>query len=219
VPAGAGALAKVSIVSDGVVLYLSGGIPKDSERVGTFSWLPGELEVLRRALAPLRPRFLDPSARDDDLGDAQATFGRDVLQVQLSDAVLVDARAKRGIGVGAEMLLAKTLRIPVVTLAPPDSHYRRRDLTFLGQQLDSWTHPFVAALSDYIAADIEEAAAWLLVMLRDPKAHVKGPEVIEVAIRHYASTQLGRDETMRSFLEESPELLEIEPAGLLRAVV
>lgn len=206
-------------MNDGVVLYLSGGIPKESDKVGTFSWSTDELQALRRTLAPLRPRLLDPSARDDDLSDAHATFGRDVLQVRVSDAMLVDARAKRGIGVGAEMLLAKTLQIPVVSVAAPDSHYRRRDLTFLGQQLDSWTHPFLEALSDYIAVDIEDAAAWLFATLQRPQARVKGPEVIEAAIHHYVSTQLLRDKTMRSFLGSRPELLQTESVESRRAVI
>ncbi len=199
-------------MSAGVVLYVSGGIPKTSDHAATFSWSPDELDVVRRHLAPLKPTILSPALRGDDLRDPYATFGRDVLQIKISDAVLVDARSKRGIGVGSEMLLAKTLGIPVVSITPPDSHYRRKDLTFLGQQLDEWMHPFVAALSDFVAADINEAAAWLLRSLKDRRARIKGPELIDEAIDHYLRTQLPQDGAMLAFLQSHPKLVKSEMA-------
>ena len=183
-----------------MVIYVSGSLPKRSDKPGAFSWTASELAALQQRLRPLRPTLLNPSSRMDDLGDAEAAFGRDVLQVRLSDAVVVDARAKRGIGVGAEMLFAKTLRIPLVSLCAPNSHYRRTDLTFLGQALDEWTHPFVFALSDFVASDVDEAADWLLGHLHKPHAHIKGPEVIDDAIAHYTRSQLAQDDEMRSFL-------------------
>jgi hypothetical protein len=192
-------------MTSGVVIYVSGSLPKNSDEVGVFSWTATELAMLCDRLAPLRPTILNPSSRGDDLRDPEAAFGRDVLQIRLSDAIVVDARSKRGIGVGAEMLLAKTLSIPLVSLCPPGSHYRRSDLTFLGQNLDEWTHPFVAALSDFIAPDVEQATDWLIANLPKPQLPPKGPEVIDETIAHYMQTQLHRDPEMGAFLRACPE--------------
>lgn len=182
---------------DPTPIYLSGSIVKVSDGPGAFSWSEAEIAELKQRLKPLRPQILNPSLRADDLADPLSTFGRDALQVRLSKAVMVDARSKRGVGIGAEMMMAKMLRIPVVSVAPMDSHYRRRDITFLGQGLEIWTHPFIAGLSDFIAEDPAEAANWVFTCLSEPgPGQVKGPEFLTEMMEYYLQTQIENDPEM-----------------------
>jgi hypothetical protein len=183
-------------------IYLSGSIVKVSDGPGAFSWSETEIAELKQRLSPLRPQILNPSLRADDLADPLSTFGRDALQVKISKAVMVDARSKRGVGIGAEMMLAKMLRIPVVSVAPVDSHYRRRDITFLGQGLETWTHPFIASLSDFIAEEPAEAAEWVFTCLSEPQPRqVKGPEFLTQMMEYYLETQVENDPEMHGVIE------------------
>ena len=136
-------------------IYLAGNIKKGKEDLHDEVWTEEHQRILQKNIPSIKLIFLDPASRSDDLSDQVSVFGRDMFQVFSSNIVFVDARSKRGLGVGAEMMFAKMNHIPVITWLPEDSHYQRKQIHLLGQQVESWIHPFVYNLSDYMAPSLE----------------------------------------------------------------
>jgi hypothetical protein len=138
-------------------IYLCGGIRK-TEQERKVVWTEEDKNTIRRILGSVE--LIDPQ-RTPELTDPMIAFGCDLKDVRDSDALMVDMRQKRGIGVGAEMTVAKMLGKPVVAVAPRNSHYRRDRLDHFGEEIRNWTNPFIFGLSDKIAGSVEEAAEWI----------------------------------------------------------
>jgi hypothetical protein len=192
-----------------IAVYLSGSIKKGSADTRESFWTEVDMRDIESAFSPRRTVFLNPATRADDLSDFLSTFGRDLLQVFCSDAVLVDARDRRGIGVGAEMAFAKMHSIPVVAICPVGSHYNRGEFTFLGQRLEGWVHPFVFGLSDAIVETVADGARWLVDRFADGRRQpdtVIGPDRFMDAMQHYVSTQLTNDHEMARLVHTSERL-------------
>ncbi len=191
-----------------IAIYFSGGINKgknDSNK--TLLWSENDIEKLRMLLDSVKLISLNPLTRNDDLSDSLSVFGRDLMQVYLADIIVVDGREKRGIGVGSEMLFAKVLGTPLITICPEESHYNRRDLEFLGQQIDHWIHPFIEAQSDYICSTIEEVADYINKnIIGLDNTQVKNKDYIDKAMLYYYNTQLERDKPMLNLMKASEKL-------------
>jgi hypothetical protein len=130
-----------------------------------------------------------------------------MLQVYSSDLVLVDARERRGLGVGAEMMWAKMHRLPLVIWSPKNSHYHKEQAELLGVEVDHWVHPFVESLADHLAEDLESIAEWMVRFLEGGTA-VKGPEDIQGAMRYYLEQQFERDTPMQKAASTNTALRE-----------
>ena len=142
-------------------IYLSGSIRKGvgDPRSPDYFWTREDEEFIH-ANAGVPVELLNPAKTDIRRQDFALNFGCDLYLVSISDVVLVDARREKGIGVGAEMMFAVQRGIPVITWAPPDTHYRRPKVPDLfGEDLHDWTHPFVFGLSDHVVDDLAEAMA------------------------------------------------------------
>lgn len=195
-----------------VKIYLSGSIKKSGHYGESDYWNDEDKAAICHNLAPFEVIFLDPNIRTQNLSDPFATFGRDLFQVFASDFVFVDARNKRGLGVGAEMAFAKMRSIPVITLAPPNSHYVRNDCIILDQTLETWMHPFVSSLSDFVAPSIDDACRWIQTELLTDKAYLRGPECYDEAIAHYVNTQLEGEKEMHELVQSDKALqAKLEP--------
>lgn len=187
-----------------IAIYLAGSIAKGHESNSSF-WTEGDMALLEKELNDFAISFLNPAFRTDDLSDQLSVFGRDMLQVFSSHVVFVDARGRRGLGVGAEMMWAKVNCIPVVTWAPKNTHYHQEKASVLGIAVDNYIHPFVESLSDKIVEDLVEGARWIRsAMSRD--AAIKGVESISLAMEHYKESQLPRDQPMQELLTSCSEL-------------
>ena len=186
-----------------VSFYLAGSIQKGHEKNGSF-WTQEHMESLKQLLSPLKPNFLNPATRCDDLSDQHSVFGRDMLQVFSADFVFADVRERRGLGVGAEMMWAKFNRIPVIGWAPKNSHYRKEETSLLGVPVSDWVHPFVESLCDVIVESLEEGADWVKNHLKNPEA--KGVEWIESAMHHYRDTQFAKDTPMQELAQNCDKL-------------
>jgi hypothetical protein len=186
-------------------VYLCGSIKKGNDDKRSSFWSEEDVSELARATHPRQLIVLNPGDRQDDLSDVRATFGRDLLQVFTADAIIVDAREKRGVGVGAEMLFARTHRIPVVTVAPRNSHYHRTDVTLMGQFVEDWLHPFISELSDVVVENVY-AAGMAAASFDDSNAY--GPEKLREAMLHYLNTQSRREPEMISLLTQVDGLPE-----------
>lgn len=188
-----------------VSIYMAGNIQKDHEKESEIYWTARDMEVLAENCFPLEVTFLNPATRSDDVSDQKSVFGRDMTQVFLSDIVLVDARQRRGLGVGAEMMWAKMHDHTVITLAPFGSHYRRESCTLLGQTVENWTHPFIESLSDCIVLDLKEAADAIKLHSTNK---CKGRNYIQKAMQHYQETQYAKDKPMQDLILNEKYLVD-----------
>lgn len=189
-----------------VGIYLAGSIKKGHEKNDDTYWTDEDMDLLRSALSDCELTFLNPAFRTDDLSDQKSVFGRDMVQVFSSNFVFVDARDRRGLGVGAEMMWAKINRIPVLTWAPRNSHYHKDQTTILGKPVQNFVHPFVEGLSDKIVENLVEGAKWIQTILSNPKVAIKGIEDIGEAMHYYKTGQLHKDAPMMEMINSSKEL-------------
>jgi hypothetical protein len=188
-----------------IAIYLAGSIKKGHENPKESFWTDADILFLKKAFEPQEAIFLNPAFRTDNLSDQHSVFGRDMLQVSSSDIVFVDARDRRGLGVGAEMMWAKMHQIPVVTWAPRDSHYHKSATTILGVPVDNFVHPFVEGLSDQIVENLEEGVKAIQKCLTG-LVSIKGIKHIHSAIQHYKNAQLEKDVPMQQILAVEDEL-------------
>lgn len=190
-----------------ISIYLAGSIKKDHESYEGFFWGEDERIALSNALSPYQTLFLNPAFRTDDLTDQLSVFGRDMFQVYSSHFVFVDARARRGLGVGAEMMWAKVNKIPLVVWAPSDSHYNKVKASVLDIEVTNYVHPFVESLSDYIATSLEDAAEFAKLYSENPSQYsIKGIEQMHQAMNHYKNKQFQYDTPMKELVEASERL-------------
>jgi hypothetical protein len=179
-----------------ISIYLAGKIQKSHEPSDEAYWSERDLGQLQASLLEYRITFLNPALRTDDLSDQHSVFGRDMLQVFLSDLVFVDARDRRGLGVGAEMMWAKFHRRPVLTLAPMDTCYVRSQANILGVEVKDFVHPFVKGLSDQIVGSVAEGGSWIRQLLQNKTQPIRGLEHIQDAMHYYREAQLESDHPM-----------------------
>lgn len=189
-----------------ITIYLAGGIKKDHEKAQGLFWTEDDMRLLRTSLQGYALSFLNPAFRTDDLADQHSVFGRDMTQVFCSDVVFVDARERRGLGVGAEMMWAKLHSIPVVTWAPKNSHYNKEKTTVLGVPVQGFIHPFVLALSDKVVETLREGGEWIHSVRSNPAHEIKGFEHIKKAMEYYKTKQLHHDQPMQEMLQAHEEL-------------
>lgn len=180
-----------------IAIYLAGKIQKAHEAPNERYWSLNDIKTLEESLNPYTLTTLNPAVRSDNLEDQKSVFGRDMTQVYSSDVVFVDARDRRGLGVGAEMMWAKVNNIPVVTLAPKETHYVKSNTALLGVNVKDWVHPFIYSLSDYICEDVQDGAKWILSHIRSPK-EIKGKDSIIDAMLYYRDTQFSSDKPMKN---------------------
>lgn len=176
-----------------ITIYPAGGVQKGAKDNGKVSWTEEDMELFRKKLSPHKVHFIDPRYRNDVVKDSLAVFGRDLMAVRISDFVVVDARHKRGIGVGQEMLFAKMNKVPVIAVAPKNSHYVRGKLEYLGQKVENYIHPFLFSTSDAIVENFEQAAEWIKRFLEKP-VEVKDISITEKAIKEYMQKYMHKDD-------------------------
>lgn len=189
-----------------ISIYLAGTIKKGHERSEETYWTKEDIDFIRKSLKGHEVSFLNPAFRADDLSDQLSVFGRDMLQVFSSNFVFVDARDRRGLGVGAEMMWAKINKIPVITWAPKNTHYNKEHTTILNVPVQNFIHPFVESLSDKIVETLSEGAQWINESLLNPSQEIKGIEFIGSAIQHYKNNQLHNDHPMKELISSNEEL-------------
>lgn len=189
-----------------IAIYLAGSIKKDHEKTEDSFWTEDNMNLIRSSLQGYYVSFLNPAFRTDDLSDQHSVFGRDMTQVFCSDVVFVDARERRGLGVGAEMMWAKIHNIPVVTWSPKNSHYNKEKTTILGVPVQGFVHPFIISLSDKVVETLEEGADWIHLVRSNPGYEIKGIEYINTAMEYYKAKQLHHDQPMQEMIHAHDEL-------------
>lgn len=173
------------------IVYLAGKIKKTSSLATTteqaFGWGKAEIAEVNEGLSPHKIIGLNPADRIDDIRMHKAVYGKDLLMVLISDAVLVDARTNCGMGIGVEMAIASMNNIPIVTVIPPDTAYHKFHSVVCGQLLDEYKHPFAWTVSDKVVPSFKEMGQHLLASVQ-PKHGIQRTAVDKKtldAIKHY----------------------------------
>jgi hypothetical protein len=164
-----------------VRIYLCGSVRKNSQDK-KLCWGDEEKQVLKTVLGE-NAILVDPQ-RNPEREDPKAAFGLDLKHIKEADFMMVDARERRGLGIGSEMVIAKIFRKLVVAVVPRNGHYRRDKLDHFGKEIKDWRHPFLYSLTDAMVETVQKAGEWIRDFLREPKP-VKDETVIEDAVRYY----------------------------------
>lgn len=180
-----------------ISIYIAGSVRKDANDENSVFASDDIKEELICSLSDLKVIIFDPNESKIFGGDSRGRFGKDCLQVISSNFLVVDLREKRGLGVGAEMMLAKEKGIPVISVCPPESHYKRNMVFHNGAKSPGWIHPFVGALSDLIVGSFSEAGEFIKNFIEKPLA-VRSGKIVDEAIKEYRDI----------FLDEDPEFKE-----------
>ena len=145
-----------------ISIYLSGSIKKgDSDTKRSF-WTYDDMKYIINNIHGYEVNILNPATANIRRSNPLENFGADLYLVKKSDFLFTDLREKRGIGVGSEMTMAKYYKIPVISICPKETNYRRSKLeNVCGEDLYDWIHPFVLGLSDKIVEDLKEAIEWV----------------------------------------------------------
>lgn len=166
-------------------IALLGSIPKgDNIRSRWIDWKDEYKQVIQKVLPHVE--FLDGDAISDNAGP-QLVVGHDLAMIKAADLCVVDAKSKIGAGTAQEMVIAKHLKKPVVTVIPKDTHHRKTNVMFHGATVEDWIHPFLYVSSDYVAESVEDVAQWITEYANGSKTeqNIKDLSVFEEAIEHY----------------------------------
>ena len=198
-----------------IKVFLSGSVQKHFQElnVGKKYWGENE-EVQLRNKIQFEVEFLNPNTITLDKKDREGRFRKDLEMVLESDMVLVDATDKKGIGIGAEMALAKAWRIPVYTIAPIGSHYRK-----LYENGEEWIHPFIYELSDRVFNDLDEFIVYINDLISNNLIQAKINNNPRAILDKFDGFDGGYDEGYRfveSFWGNKPAHLVQECAILLK---
>jgi hypothetical protein len=180
-------------------VYCSGSIQKGTADTGKICWTDRERAAVAAGAMPVVLQFLNPDDPASDLADTAALFGRDMYQVKAADAVVVDARERRGIGIGIEMLASRVFGTLLVAVVPRDTYYRMSTLSYRGSTVTDYVHPHLAILADGIVDSFEAAGVWI----RETKSigtRPKGIDAVHDAIQAYESRMLPHDKPMLDIL-------------------
>ena len=185
------------------LLYCSGSISKGANDAGKLLWTDAERQQVRAGAVPDEVVFLnpdDPIVRPDNtLGQ----FGRDMYQVTIATAVVVDGRERRGIGVGVEIAAAAAMEVPVVAVVPPGTTYRRGRTEYRSAVVDNYVHPHLAALATVIVDSFGDAGAAVR-QLPSRKPSVI-PRWLHSALAEYETEILPFDPPMQRVISNDPQ--------------
>jgi hypothetical protein len=181
------------------VVYCSGSIQKGTSDTKKICWTDRERRAVVFGARPLDIIFLNPDDPAENLNDTVSLFGRDMYQVKTADAVIVDGRERRGIGIGIEMLASRIFGTLLVAVVPPGTYYRMGTVSYRGATVSDYVHPHLAILADVIVDDFEQAGAWLAGRQQNP-TEPKSVDTVRDAIRAYEERMLSKDEPMLEVL-------------------
>ena len=108
------------------------------------------------------------------------------------------------------MLSAKLFGKPLVSVVPPNSHYRRSKLSYLGGTAKDYVHAHLFGIADVIVDSFSDAGLWIKDFLRNLKP-IKDTSVIDQAIAEYKRKQLAKDSPMLKALKELAHYSKTEP--------
>jgi len=193
-------------------IYCSGSIKKGPGDDTGPLWTDEERASVR-AGAGQPVVFLNPDDPIVDPANTLGQFGRDMYQVMIATAVVVDARVRRGIGVGVEMAAAGMLGTPVIVVAPRNSKYRMDSLEYRGVRVADYVHPHIAVIASAVVDDFESAGQKLAGLPRSTSAGNELPAWLSQALAEYEHVILPHDPPMLAVVRQ----LSLPVPSLLQA--
>ncbi|WP_422773844.1 hypothetical protein ACN28C_13660 [Plantactinospora sp. WMMC1484] len=177
-------------------VYCSGSILKGSNEQGRLCWTDEERAEVAKGAAPAEVVFLNPDDPITDPGNTLGQFGRDMYQVLTATAVIVDARERRGLGIGVEMTVAALVGTAVIVVAPRNSKYRCDVLEYRGVTVRDYVHPHVASLAAHVVEDFVSAGAALTTISKSSPGDSQLPAWLSAALAEYEGNILSGDQPM-----------------------
>lgn len=135
-------------------VFLSGNVKKISDNFEKDGWRKNNEEYIKK-LINFDVDIINPNSMILPNYDCNRRFYVDITALLGSDIVILNAVDKCGIGVGAELLLAKQYKIPIFTISPLNSHYHK----FIEDK--EWFHSFIYELSDRIFENVEQLCEYI----------------------------------------------------------
>lgn len=135
-------------------IFLSGNISKISGDTLNSSWVSTKEEEIK-AKIKADVEIINPNSMILPNFDGTRRFSVDITALLECDIVILDAVNKCGIGVGAELVLAKQYNIPVFTISPLNSHYHK----IINNR--EWIHSFLCELSDQIFDNLDDLCIYI----------------------------------------------------------
>lgn len=193
-------------------IFLSGSVKKffQESNVNKNYWtVESERTFQKTLLFPVK--LLNPNEIVINQNDSESRFKADLKMLLESDLMIVDLESKKGIGVGSEMLLAKMHKIPVYSICPKESHYRKR----VEVENNEWIHPFVYELSDKIFQSQMEVAEYLNELYEVNRVEIRQKINVEDELDKLSSFDAGYDEGYKAV----KQFWGTKPADLVKKVV
>lgn len=187
-----------------VSVYCSGSIIKGKADNGKLCWTSSERSKLVNGANRIHIEFLSPDDPIEGLNESNLVFGRDLCQIKIADVIVVDARERRGIGIGVEMMAARIYGTPLIIVAPKNSYYRMDTLEYRGSRVNNYIHPHLEILADSIVDSFEEAGRQIK-SWQDTKLKPKSLETLNHSIHEYETKLLPNDKPMAKFLSAIKE--------------
>ena len=171
-------------------------------------WKQKDEQYLKRNLDfPLE--LFNPNSLSISEFDSEKRFVSDLTELLSSSFIILDARNRKSIGVGSELMLAKMCKIPIYTICPVDSHYRK----------ERWIHPFIYELSDKIFDSNEKLVYYLNQINKLGKLIIRRDINVNKVIDYLNSFDGGYNEgylVTKKFWGEKPARLVKKAANLLK---
>ncbi len=179
-------------------VYCSGSIMKGISDERKLCWSDSERSEVSKGASPGEVVYLNPDDPITDPSNTLGQFGRDMYQVMVCTAVIVDARERRGLGVGVEIAAAATFGTPVIVVAPRNSKYRSDQLEYRGTVVSNYVHPHIDALAASVVDDFIAAGEALsrLPCRPSPTHGDEVPQWLNRAIKEYVNNVLDCDAPM-----------------------
>lgn len=159
-----------------IKIYVAGKMSGHSH-YDSYSWRDDFLKEIA-VLSGLKFISFDPTRAGKDYSDLEMVFGSDVHMISQVDVVVVYASDDLSVGGSQEILIAKYLGKPVISLAPLGGKFNGGDKKVAGQTVKEYKHPFLFSTSDVVCSSIKEVAEALINL---DKLKIKPIELIDEA--------------------------------------
>lgn len=169
---------------------------KGSSDEKKICWSDLERQEVQEGAGDISVIFLNPDDPITDPSNTLGQFGRDMYQIMVATAIVVDARERRGIGIGVEMAAAAAMGTPVIVVAPRNSKYRTDVLEYRGVEVKDYVHPHVASLALAVVGNFVDGGRLLATLKGGSNRRGAVPDWLEPSIAEYEENLLSGDAPM-----------------------
>ena len=154
-----------------LTIFLSGSVKKaeKDDRDNSNFWTDEDELTLSTTVNNGDISLLNPNTIDTDPNDSNARFEKDIELLLRSDLVLVDARTRKGLGIGVEMAIAKAKGIPIYAICPVGTYYHNIRIDPSTNNKIDWVHPFICGLCESVYENLADAINGINTLINENK--------------------------------------------------